>query len=572
MKYKSVAGVLVAASTAALLTACGGGGGGGGGSASGAGLTITGTAATGTSFYAANVVAECEGGSGSAVTALDGSFRILIASGSTPCMLQASGTTADGTRLVLHSAVGDAPAGKATANLTPVTELTLARAMGKTPKEVFDSRDAEARRRLTEALLAQMAALMNAAISNAGIPMEGIDPFKKPFQAAHGLIPGDAYDKLLDQLTAMVRPAGLPVLVNQVAVSAANGDAANIVTQALAGGSLPGCPTALSGPYRTLDLWGKTVMRDVDFRNMRMRASNGVDWLTLTASFTEACSFVANGTVDGRATEISIVLGASGAGAYRTHYSDTNSPGINGYIFPVQPHAVAEVDGTWSFLHSGSFPGEGNNHYPGQLKFDAAAGTMSACGYDTDTWICNAYPGAASTVTARADGGFDITAPDASGVPVRAYAYRAPSGTLTLFGSQLQGAYDDPNAFLTSYVAAKLQTLPLPAVGSVTKYWDIQFTSNDGIYSTNVPRADAVTVDSVDAATRTVMRHRASDGRQDTLQYDQPLTGTRFRLPAQTYAAAIQVPLQGLGIVVSANAQPALQTGVMFHVLSVERP
>ena len=54
--------------------------------------------------------------------------------------------------------------------------------------------------------------------------------------------------------------------------------------------------------------------------------------------------------------------------------------------------------------------------------------------------------------------------------------------------------------------------------------------------------------------------------------YNQPLTGTRLRLPGETFGAAIQIPLQGLGIVISANAVAALSTGVMFHVLSVERP
>lgn len=571
MKYKAAVGMLVAGAIAVALTACGGGGGSSGDPS----LTISGTAATGTAFSGANVVARCVEGSGSTTTAADGSYSIVMAGATTPCLVQVNGPSAGGTGLVLHSVV-TAPVSasgptKVTANVTPLTELTLAHALGKQPVQQFDSIDEELRQRLTEEALAQAWEFMNRFLGNAGMGLGGINPFTGPLQAAHGGLPGDLHDQILDRFGLLVPPAGLPVLVNQVAIAAANGGIGNALAAALAGGSLPGCPTALSGQYRTLDLWGKTVVRDVDFKKMRMRASNGVDWLALAANASEACSFVASGMVEGRAVETSFVLGAQGAGVYRTHYSDTDSPGVTGYIFPVQAHVLAELSGSWSFLNSGNFPGQGNNHYAGQLQFDSAAGTMSGCNYDTDTWACNVNGGPLPTVAARADGGFDITA---SGAPsaVHMYGYHAPSGTLTLFGSQMVGTYDDPDAILTSIVAARLETLPLPAEGSVVKYWDVQFTSNDYVVTTTAPAANAVVVDSVDGVNGLAMRHRTSDGRQDTVQYNQPLTGTRLRLPGATFAAAIQIPLPGLGVVISANAQPALETAVMFHVLSVERP
>lgn len=568
MKHNAAIRTLVAGSIAVLVTACGGGGGGS--AASDNSLTISGTVATGTVFIS-NVDTHCQQGSARVRTNPDGSYSVILPDAVTPCMLQATGIGPDGQPLVMHSVVPAGAVGKVRANITPLTELVVAQALGKSPAREFESPDQERQRRLLEETIARMTQQLQQALQAAGMDPNGIDPIKSPLQAAHDGIPGDVYDRLLDQLGARVPPGGLQVLSNQVAVAAASGGTGLVITQALAGGSLAGCPTAVSGPYRTLDLWGKTLVRDIDFRNMRMRASNGVDWLALTATPGEACSFVASGTVDGRAVETAVVLGAQGAGAYRTHYSDTNSPGINGYIFPAQQHAVSEVGGTWSYLHSGNFPGQGNNHYPGQVNVDAAAATMTTCTYDTSTWVCSADPGPAATVTARTDGGFDIPVADA-GVVMQMYGYRAPNGTLTLFGSQMGGTYDDPNALLTSIVAAKLDTLPLPAAGSVQKYWDVQFTSNDNVMSSTVPRADAVTVDSVDAGTGTVMRHRSSDGRQDTLKYNQPLTGTRYRLQGTTFASAIQIPLPGLGMVISANALPAMDTGVMFHVLSVERP
>lgn len=562
MKYKAVAGALVAGSIAALLAACGGGGGGDA-------LKVSGTAATGAALSGANVDVRCAQGSGTTTTGADGRYAVAVPSGVAPCMLQVSGTGPDGAPLTLHSAVPPGTARDRTANVTPLTELLLADALASPPTQVFDQIE-EAIRRITEESLAASLARMNAALAAASMLQQPVNPISDPLDAAHGNVRGNAHDQLLDDFASRVPTSSLPQLVNQVAVGAANGGSAGILAPALSGGALAGCPAAVSGPYRTLDVWGRTVARDVDFRSMRMRAANGVDWLTLTATPGEACSFVARGTEGGRPVEIATVIGPQGAGAYRTRYTDSDWTGINGYIFPVQSHGLAEIVGDWSFLHSGSMRGEAN-HYPGTMGFDAA-GTMRGCNYDTGTWTCEAGMGPAPKATARADGGFDIIPPEEGEPAVRMYGYRAPSGSLTLFGSQMMGDYGEPEALLTSMVAARLASLPLPAVGSVLKYWNIEFTSDVDFQTSTAPLADAVTVDSVDASAGVVQRHRASDKRGDTLQYNRPLTGTRLRLPAETHAAAIQIPLPGLAMVITANAVPALETGVMFHVLTVERP
>ena len=593
MKYRAFAGTMVSGAIAVLLSACGGGGStvgvdsgsgtgvveapapGGGNTGAGAtadgSLTLSGTAAVGLALSGATITAKCAEGAGSTTSAFDGSYRLVIPGGVGPCMLQASGTAPGGAPLVLHSAVFGTPAGTPPANIPPLTELGLAQGLGSAPAQQFSTFDAQLAQWITEILQSQVRTRMEAALEGAGVGLNGIDPFLSPLQAAYGATAGNGHDQLLDRIGALLPPSALPLVVNQLVVAAAGLSDAKVLADALSGGSLPGCSTAVSGQYRTLDLWGKTTVRDVDFKNMRMRASNGVDWLTLTANANEACSFVATGTVNGRAVETSIVIGTQGAGAYRTRSGDPAMPEVTGYIFPAQPHSLTELNGTWSFLSSGYLPGQGSNHYPGEIIFDAAAGTMNGCNYDTDTWNCNPNQGPVPTVTARTDGGFDITSAESPNV-AQMYGYRTPSGALTLFGSQMMGGYGDPNAVLTSIVASKLETLPLPRIGDVTRYWNVEYTSNDYVVTTAAPRTDSTIVDTVDRANSTVTRHRSSDGRADTLMYNQPLTGTRLRLPGETFGAAIQIPLQGLGIVISANAVAALSTGVMFHVLSVERP
>jgi len=115
----------------------------------------------------------------------------------------------------------------------------------------------------------------------------------------------------------------------------------------------------------------------------------------------------------------------------------------------------------------------------------------------------------------------------------------------------------------THFILTKHQTLAVPAVDTVSKYFDAQLWRELGPNTQNVtsaPVADSNKVTGVNG--NTVTRERASDGRIDTVHYNDPMAGVRHRdagtNPDGTpFAEVLQVTVPGAGLTVSINAQPA---------------
>jgi hypothetical protein len=369
------------------------------------------------------------------------------------------------------------------------------------------------------------------------------------------------------------------MVVNQIAAAALvkSEDGLRNAMDAVSGGSLPGCSVAVSGKYRTLDHFGRLITRAVDFKTMKFQAANGVDFLDITADATKPCEFTAAGVVDGRASETKVVMGPNGVGAYRTRFVNPDTPGTVGIIFPAQSHSYSDFRGTWSFLQSGVIVGSGLNQYPGQVTFGEER-KVNVCDYDTTTWQC--VPDTESVLTAaeRSDGGVDVNS--ATGPAVTVYAYRAPNGSLPLFGTTNSAGANTPTTNQTSLVASKLSTLAVPAVGTEVKYWDTSLTifvataTTSSSTTTTAPAQDANTVIKVDGSA--VTRKRISDGREDVVHFNQPLPGLRTRdagtFNGQNFASIIQVPVPGMGMTLSVNNGLVGPTRAYIMNLSVTRP
>lgn len=562
MKYQSLRAPLSAAAVALLVAGCGGGGSGGGTQS----LEVTGTAATGKALADASVEVKCAAGSGTATTSASGGYTVTIENGKLPCLVKVSGTSRGGA-IVLHSAVASGtPAGNritASANLTPITELVLAQLLAALPADAFGTFDPA---RITPEDVAAAAKAIAEALASAGIDLGTIDPLKDDLVAAHGGNPGNAYDRLLDVLAARISRDSLPLVANQVALAAVTKSTKGLeqAIAAVSGGTLANCPYALSGSYRTIDYAGRSGVRTVDFKNGKFMAFNGVDSYAITPDATRACQFSATGTVGTVTSRFDVVIGPSGAGSYRVSNSGGSSATTIGYIFPVQTHALSAVDGTWSFLQSGVIAGT-TDHYSGQFHFSAADGTGTECNYERATWTC-VPSGSSYTIAARSDGGFDVKA--GSTTAINLWAYRAPNGSTAVFGTtNAAGSGSAPQQ--TSIVAAKLQKLALPAVGSATNYWDVMIDGLGTSVATHGPDAQTTTVQTVDSATGTVTRERASDGRVDTVHYNQPLDGVRTRDAGTSFAAAFMMTVPGMGLNVSVDT---FTTAPHFYVISVTRP
>lgn len=183
-----------------LMAACGGGAGSTPPVAL-APLTLSGTAATGLALAQAQVQAKCLIGDGSTTTQADGSYRLTIAGGSLPCVLRVISENGGG---ALHS-VAMGTGLQATVNLTPLTELLVARATQMEASAFFDRFNATAALALSSQRLANAQAELNAFLAGTIDTRPIADFLSTPLVAATLTKPSDdVQDKILDMLRERV--------------------------------------------------------------------------------------------------------------------------------------------------------------------------------------------------------------------------------------------------------------------------------------------------------------------------------------------------------------------------------
>lgn len=545
MKLKTTILRLAATSAAVLLASCGGGGD------SASNLQLSGTAATGAALASASVQVKCKAGDGTATTTASGGYTVTVSGGQLPCIVKVSGTTASGAAIVLHSIVetgtGSGGTTTATANVTPVTEMIVAQLVGSMPSEAFDDFDpAEVTK---DTVTAALTAIVDA-LKTAGVDLTGIDPLKATLVPATSSTAGNAYDKLLDTLGETVTPESLPMIVNQIATAADTGSTSGLADAmtAVSSGSLANCAVAVSGKYRTIDYTGGTQVHTLDFKAMKWTSEGGSPETIVAAS--QACQFTV-----GSAT---VVIGPNGAGAFR-------ETGMTGYVFPVQSHPMSSVATTWNFLESGLNESNAGEHFFGKFTV-AADGSVTVCEHDVMNGVGNFGSCTADTETitmaTASDGGFEL---NYGGEVGRVWGYRGPNGALNLFGTNNPSGNTSTTAFRTHFVMTKPETLTLPAVGEVTRYWDVEITFG-GSLTSNLS-ADSTTVSAVDSSAGTVTRTRASDSRVDTLKVNHPVAGLRFREASSGISSIYQLQIPSLGISASIDNMPS-----HFHSISVRRP
>ena len=257
-----------------VLTGCGGGGGGGGGSSVAPSLSITGVAATGAAISLGTVEAKCATGTGTATTNADGSYTMNVSNGVQPCILRATDPV---TKVELHSIV---EAGATTANITPVTNLVVANALGDDPTTAFSNFSSAAQAKVTSANITTAVTRVQAITAALGsdADMTGVDFMKGSMQAATTDAAGDATDKKIDALMAALAAADKKItdLSAQVKTLTDTSSAASTVTSVVGSSqySLSNCSYARSGDIWVLDLIGSAPAAwNLDFQNMRDRKS-----------------------------------------------------------------------------------------------------------------------------------------------------------------------------------------------------------------------------------------------------------------------------------------------------------
>lgn len=228
------------------LFACGGGGGGSSPTPSPAptnvDITISGTAATGTAIPGATITAKCQIGTGAATTSGDGTYSLVVKNGKLPCLLQITNPV-DGTKL--HTvAIGSGVS--VIANITPLTEMVVARVLRNDPVIFFAAFDAIVAASTITVVTVGAAQTDVSAVLVGTVDTSSLGSFISTSlraATAGNLTSGDAQDKLLDTLRTKFNPGQLTQVVSALAKTSNVAD----IKQGLANLSAAP-PTANAGP------------------------------------------------------------------------------------------------------------------------------------------------------------------------------------------------------------------------------------------------------------------------------------------------------------------------------------
>jgi hypothetical protein len=558
-----------------------------------ASLTVGGTAATGAAVANASVTVKCASGNGSGVTGSDGSFSIPIEGGVAPCLLevtqgslklhslverQASSQSGNATGrtpfckpaspcpsdLKSGSGLQAATAAQVTANITPLSELLVAKVTGADPATAFASFDATTQAQLTPEALTQAVAAVVTAFQGV-VDLSGLDPIKGPLVAASGSTAGNALDQRLDALAAALTAAQTTLAeVTTAVVTAA--PVQTIVQPAAAA-----CAGLRSGTYRAInphetihDPAYASHLLTIDATKLTVvdaSAPGPQTPGTFTPDPSAPCKLTApgdfgTGTAYVSRSGVIVNLSPSSTGPLRTSF-----------IIPEQTIPLSQLAGTWNWL-SYDRDGAGTPLLPknGTAVINAAGKFVS--GTECVGLTCTPWPTPSrrSDLTVHPAGGFSFTYTAASGQvdTVRVFAFATASGALSLF---VLAPGEEGMSFLTKQVPRTL-----PAVGTVDKFWDLTVGTGSFSWAPTTGAAGSVTaslvdttttVTAVDTTAQTYTRTRASDGRIDGFKINDPRTGLRYRAPGAstnsagpiTLSGTINMPLTDTGITVYQSSE-----------------
>jgi hypothetical protein len=533
-----------------LLAACGGGGSSSAAvTPAGSTLTLTGVVSVGPAVASAPVQITCATGTASATTGAGGTYSAGITSGALPCVLRA--TTSTGS--LLHS-VAAGTGTTATANITPLTELVTANVAGGNPDTLYTTFNAAAQAKVTPTTVATAITTTAAALAGT-VDLAGANPLTDALTVSTSGTSGNAADQLIDQLNNAITVSQTTLAAVTAAVSIAQPNTLPIFPTVAA--QATSCASLRSGTYRTLDPHesvddpaGESLLLNIDAAALTATDTgqgNDTAVTQLTAVTGSPCSFTFPGDY-GTGTAL-----VSTGGMIVVRTPSVTGPIRTSFIVPNQTVPLARLAGNWNFItyqRTYDTPTSPLTAGNGTAVLDASGNFLSGT-------VCNGLtctPAVATdlpaALTVDANGGFDSA--DSPG-PDRLFAVIADNGAKTIF---MLFPGEGGISVLTQQ-----QTLTLPAVGSVTNYWDFDVGSgafewapaNNADGGASALADYSITVTSVDTAAQSYTRLRASDQRVDTFLINNPRDGVRNRVANGTVSATFAMPLAGWGVVLSTN-------------------
>lgn len=516
-------------------------------------MTIAGTAAKGAVLPGAAVSIKCAAGTGTATTAADGRYTVTLTDASLPCALRVVGT--DGS--VFHSVVaGTGTTGSFAANITPLTELAMAKATGTSPGTYFDGFGSSTV--LTTASMTQAIDYVRIAVAGA-TDLTGLNP------VTDVLVAGNALDQKIDAVVASFATAGV-TLAQVTAAIVANPAGPNVITASLAPVA-SSCAWLKSGRYRMIGpqetdpRWRHHVLQ-VNAAALTVTDQDGV---TGPVTSDGDCQFSLD---DSEAVNKTIV---SSGGILLVH-SQSKTVATDRWLtigLPEQTLPVSEFAGTWNVA---SWDPQSGIATPGYVAQSQEV-TLDATGQITATSECLGLAACSVDTTGpfprftanAASGGFDMSENGSNNA--RVFMFKTLSGRTTVVFLDNEGQF---------FIASRKAPLgSVPAMGTVSNFRQVVWNGNGTIAALN---EDTTTVTGIDVVAKTTTRLLASNNRVDLLSYDKPRDGLRYREPnsctinglANNCSEIVQLPLQGMGITLtmSVGSNPA----TAFFQVTVGKP
>lgn len=447
--------------------------------------------------------------------------------------------------LVLHSLAQGSGAG-ASANITPVSELALARLAGQDPAAYFTAFDAAA-----APDVAQVNAVVDsvvATLQDSGVDLTGIDVLAGALVAANGSTPGNAFDQALDALKARFEAAGVTLaelrdtMVRESPAAPAGTASAtpSLPSALLLRAAAPNCKALRSGTYRTVDI--EPGGAEANAGTVTIDAEK-LTW----AEGTEVVNLTPNG--DCRYTDLAdgydAVVSQSGVIVIRYQPESAVNVWRMAIAFPEQQHTLASLAGEWNTL--GLAPGVQPELYSTTAALDEN-GIVTHNIDCANLTQCATNDGDGVTLAAHADGGF--TAGNTT-FSARLFVYRSGSGESMFVALEPNGGVE---------FGTRKRTNTLSPIGSVNRTWNLTLTGagtapfalGDSENSTVSHASDGSswTRDAIIDFTNRITR-------PETVQINQTRDGYLHRVPETVTASNgapsnvpewIGLPLRGIGI------------------------
>jgi hypothetical protein len=492
-------------------------------------LTVKGTAATGAAMANAAVKVNCSAGSATATAGANGTFSVTITNGALPCVLTA--TSSDGAT-ELHSVAAGTGHADTTSNITPLSELLVARLSGTDPKTFVTGFGTATTIATADVTAAQTALLQT--LTAAGLDTSSVSDIVGGALTAGS---GTGYDGVLDKLKTTVANAGttLADLTSAIASTSKLGSSTgNSTIGTVLAPAASDCAGLKTGTLRVLDFSnGSNGLVQVDAAALTATLG-GVKY---TLKKNAACDYTANDTAATR-----VLVSRSGIAVL------LQGSGLSGNVvvaIPEQKLDVAALAGSYGRVQYGGTVFDPTVGDFGDTEFaaDGQNGLSMNCpqGYGS----CVQDKQSKGQLVANANGGFDYMENGAS--QARVFAFRNSSGRMLLVGMESDGTF---------IALAGKEKVALPALNRVASFW--QFNVNSAGLS--AATEDSNTITAVDATAGTAARKFTSDGHSDTLSYNAPFDGNRYRATNACTSSSggafncngvVQLPYGGLVLSVS---------------------